>query len=65
MKPVREQHFSDIYRILPQHLSDKMKKDLSCPLAFAALLHLCNEHDLELVGQPDLKDVFIRPMQDV
>lgn len=58
--PIEKNCFSEIYKWLKLNLTEKMRKDLSSPLAFAALLHLCNECDLELVQQPDLKDVQIK-----
>ncbi|KAG5867838.1 hypothetical protein JTB14_026623 [Gonioctena quinquepunctata] len=41
-------NFSKLYKSLPQFLAEKESKELSCPLAFVALLHLCNEQNLQL-----------------
>lgn len=60
---VKPKMFSEVYKQLPNHMNDKMKSELSCSLAFAALLHLANEHNLELTGQSDLKDVHIEKAQ--
>ncbi|XP_031333795.1 condensin complex subunit 2-like isoform X2 [Photinus pyralis] len=43
---VQKQSFSEVYQQLPQRLSVKMQKNLSCPLALVALLHLGNERNL-------------------
>ena len=51
--------FSDMYRALPQNLTERMKQELSCPMAFVALLHLCNEQNLELIKGADLTDFGI------
>lgn len=55
----KRHQFSDIYNSLKIRLNEKMRSDLSCPLAFVALLHLCNEKNLKLIGQPDLADFTI------
>ncbi|KAK5641201.1 hypothetical protein RI129_009748 [Pyrocoelia pectoralis] len=52
--------FSSLYSSLPERLNDKMRQELSCPLAFVALLHLANEQNLEFQGQPDLADFSIK-----
>jgi len=51
--------FSEMYRALPQHLTERMKQELSCPIAFVALLHLCNEQNLKLQKGHDLTDFGI------
>jgi len=54
--------FKDLYHTLqgPSQLPSKMKENLSVPLAFVALLHLCNEQVLELESDSDLKNLLIR-----
>ncbi|CAH0547136.1 unnamed protein product [Brassicogethes aeneus] len=52
--------FSNLYNELPCLLNEKMKKELSCPLAFVALLHLCNEQNLNLKQLPGYKDFVIK-----
>ncbi|XP_023323672.1 condensin complex subunit 2 isoform X2 [Eurytemora carolleeae] len=58
---VHETSFSHIYRLLkqPRRLPPKMTENLSVPLAFLALLHLCNEQNLEIDQNPNLKDFTI------
>jgi len=52
---VQETSFRELYQTLklPHKLPRQMSENLSVPLAFIALLHLCNEHDLclESLGQ--------------
>ncbi|CAL4118565.1 unnamed protein product [Meganyctiphanes norvegica] len=52
-------HFSRMYNILPNKVSNKMGENLSVPLAFIALLHLCNEHSLKLTGREDMTDFTV------
>lgn len=53
--------FSDLYRNLSDTklLPSKMVDNLSVPLAFVALLHLCNERCLALESFPDFADFKI------
>lgn len=37
------QSFCDMYTTLPDKMSKTMSKNLSIPIAFVCLLHLCNE----------------------
>lgn len=46
----------DLFERLPRTLA----KNLSIPMAFACLLHLANEKNLEIEGKEDLSDVFIK-----
>ncbi|XP_066259495.1 condensin complex subunit 2-like [Euwallacea similis] len=48
---VKRIQFSQMYQQLPQFLDEKVASELSCPLAFVALLHLCNEQNLSLKSQ--------------
>ncbi|XP_066259486.1 condensin complex subunit 2-like [Euwallacea similis] len=50
---VKRIQFSQMYQQLPQFLDEKVASELSCPLAFVALLHLCNEQNLSLKSQND------------
>ncbi|KAK4874775.1 hypothetical protein RN001_014135 [Aquatica leii] len=59
-KEVQPMTFSYLYKNLPKRLTDKMQDELSCPLAFVALLHLANEQNLQFEGQPDFTDFAIR-----
>ncbi|KAK4308688.1 hypothetical protein Pmani_019639 [Petrolisthes manimaculis] len=59
MDPNHNQDFSVLYKTLPSKLSTKMSENLSVPLAFIALLHLANEHNLELIDQGNLMDFKI------
>ncbi|VEN62759.1 unnamed protein product [Callosobruchus maculatus] len=43
---VKETTFAALYSSLPEILTGKEKLNLSCPLAFVALLHLANEENL-------------------
>lgn len=51
--------FCKVYEALPTRLNSRLAEEISCPLAFVALLHLCNERTLQLDGQDDLLDVLI------
>ncbi|KAG5879708.1 hypothetical protein JTB14_008534 [Gonioctena quinquepunctata] len=52
--------FSELYKGLPKLLLEKECKELSCSLAFVALLHLCNEQNLELTQIYTYKDFHIK-----
>ncbi|CAH1113307.1 unnamed protein product [Psylliodes chrysocephalus] len=54
------QNFSNLYKSLPELLGQKEKQEMSCPLAFVALLHLCNEQNLQLTQLPGYKDCLIK-----
>lgn len=60
-KPSKQQDFTfaDLYKVLPNQISHNMAENLSVPIAFACLLHLANEHNLELRDAKDLKDISI------
>ena len=53
--------FSDVYDGLrcSGQIPSKMKEGLSVPLAFVALLHLCNEQTLHLENSTDFSDLMI------
>ena len=56
-------NFTDLYSKLhdPRNrMPQKMMENLSVPLAFVALLHLCNEHSLALENVPDFTDFKIQ-----
>ncbi|XP_063963241.1 condensin complex subunit 2-like [Lytechinus pictus] len=54
------QSFCDMYTTLPDRLSKTMSKNLSIPIAFVCLLHLCNEKSLRLSVQADsFEDLLI------
>ena len=54
-------NFSQLYKNLSgsKLMPTKMSENLSVPLAFVALLHLCNERCLALDGLPDFSDFNI------
>jgi len=58
---VEETQFSDLYRKLkqPTRLPKTMSENLSVPLAFIALLHLCNEENLHLIPSEQMEDFKI------
>ena len=53
--------FDQLYKNLSisKKMSSKMVENLSVPLAFVALLHLCNERNLALESAPDFSDFTI------
>lgn len=51
--------FSEILRDLPKILTKTMAENMSMPLAFYAILHLCNDKGLLLKSDEDLKDFEI------
>lgn len=53
--------FSHLYKCLAESrlMPAKMAENLSVPLAFVALLHLCNERTLALNGAEDFSDFNI------
>lgn len=51
--------FSEILRDLPKILSKTMAENMSTPLAYYAILHLCNEKGLSLTPNRDLTDFKI------
>lgn len=55
----KKHKFSEIYKMLPRRLNEKMRDELSYPMAVIALLHLVNEHNLKLTAQKDLADFTI------
>jgi len=59
---VEEMVFSELYKQLkmPSKLPPKQSEGLSVPLAFIALLHLCNERNLELLPSPKMDDFGIK-----
>ena len=55
--------FADLYSKLydpRSQMPPKMKENLSVPLAFVALLHLCNEQNLALGNVADFSDFKIQ-----
>jgi condensin complex subunit 2 len=54
--------FGHLYKKLhvSKQMPQQMAENLSVPLAFVALLHLCNENNLSLESRPDLTDFSIR-----
>ncbi|XP_067857203.1 condensin complex subunit 2 isoform X2 [Heptranchias perlo] len=55
-----QQSFTTITKNLFERLPSTMAKNLSVPMAFACLLHLANEKNLEIEGKKDLSDVVIK-----
>merc|ERR1719318_713717 len=60
-KEVEETQFTTLYKTLkqPTKLPKTMSENLSVPLAFIALLHLCNEESLHLIPSPQMEDFMI------
>jgi len=59
---IEETSFSSLYKSIkqPSKLPKVISDNLSVPLAFIALLHLCNEKTLELIPSEDMEDFDIR-----
>uniref|UniRef100_UPI00398F266A condensin complex subunit 2 isoform X2 n=1 Tax=Pristiophorus japonicus TaxID=55135 RepID=UPI00398F266A len=55
-----QQSFTIITKNLLERLPSTMANNLSVPMAFACLLHLANEKNLEIIGKEDLSDVVIK-----
>ncbi|XP_051896987.1 condensin complex subunit 2 [Pristis pectinata] len=55
-----QQSLTAITKDLFERLPSTLAKNLSVPMAFACLLHLANEKNLEIKGKEDLSDVFIK-----
>jgi len=60
-KEVEETQFTSLYKTLkqPTKLPKTMSENLSVPLAFIALLHLCNEENLHLIPSEKMEDFKI------
>ena len=60
-KEGEETQFSHLYKTLkhPSKIGKTMSENLSVPLAFIALLHLCNEKNLSLTPSEDMEDFSI------
>jgi len=60
-REVEETQFTSLYKTLkqPTRLPKTMSDNLSVPLAFIALLHLCNEESLQLIPSESLDDFKI------
>jgi len=52
-------NFGELYQLLPKKITPVMATNLSAPIAFVTLLHLCNERNLKLIGREDLEDFYI------
>merc|ERR1712066_596340 len=54
--------FSTLYKTLkhPSKIGRTMSENLSVPLAFIALLHLCNEENLSLTSKDEMDDFSIQ-----
>jgi len=60
-REVEETQFTTLYKTLkqPTRLPKTMSENLSVPLAFIALLHLCNEESLHLIPSEQMDDFQI------
>jgi len=60
-KEIEETQFTTLYKTLkqPMKLPKTMSENLSVPLAFIALLHLCNEESLHLIPSEQMDDFKI------
>ncbi|XP_033328948.2 condensin complex subunit 2 [Megalopta genalis] len=54
-----DKHFSEIYKKLPNMLSQSNAESLSFPISFVSLLHLANEKTLRLQSLPDMSDIIV------
>lgn len=50
---------SSLYIKIPEKLPENSAKNLSGPLAFVALLHLANEHNLQIISSNNNLDLII------
>jgi condensin complex subunit 2 len=57
--PLQHPCFSEILRDLPKTLNKAMAESMSMPLAFYAILHLCNDKGLLLTPNENLEDFEI------
>jgi condensin complex subunit 2 len=51
--------FSSLYRELPGHISISMSENLSVPISLICLLHLANEHGLQLTSSEKMDEVIV------
>ncbi|XP_071947750.1 condensin complex subunit 2-like isoform X2 [Antedon mediterranea] len=54
-----QKSFKDMYTHLPENLSKSLAKNLSVPIAFVCLLHLCNEKNLIVSTKGQMEDLTI------
>lgn len=61
-KPIVQLSFGSLFKELHtcKKMPAQMTENLSVPLAFVALLHLCNENNLALKSMPDFSDFTIK-----
>ncbi|KAI9296932.1 barren [Neoconidiobolus thromboides FSU 785] len=59
-KPINSLAFSKVVKDLPLAYPKKKAKDLSVPFCFICLLHLANEHNLEIEADSDMKELIIK-----
>lgn len=57
--PLQHPCFSEVLRDLPKTLNKAMAENMSMPLAFYAILHLCNDKGLLLTPNENLEDFEI------
>lgn len=58
----QEQHLSTVEAAASTHFTDAQRTQVTRPFVFISLLHLANEHDLELEGNAEHNDLLIRPL---
>ena len=51
--------FSGLYRELPEHISTSMTENLSVHISLICLLHLANEHGLQLKSSDKMDEVIV------
>ena len=61
--PLNNPHFLEVVEELPKVLSKTTAENMSLPLAFYAMLHLCNDKNLELIRDNDLRDFEIQRVE--
>lgn len=52
--------FQDVLHALPEEGLWGRRKDLTIHICFAALLHIVNEHELEIYNSADLCEITLR-----
>ncbi|XP_033102738.1 condensin complex subunit 2-like isoform X2 [Anneissia japonica] len=58
-KVTQQKSFKEMYSTLPREISKNMSKNLSVPIAFVCLLHLCNEKNLIVSTKGNMDDLNI------
>lgn len=62
--PAHNPTFSETLKDLPKYLTRKTAENMSMPLAFYAILHLCNDKNLLLTQDTNIKDFVIQFLEE-